>query len=44
MGYRSKVANYLLHTPFDRKAIVPPEVSEKMSEKRYAFNCFAKND
>lgn len=41
MGYRSKVANYLLHTPFDRKAIVPPEVSEKMSEKTFFEECFS---
>lgn len=40
MGYRSKVANYLLHTPFDRKAIVPQEISEKMSEKIFFEECF----
>ncbi len=41
MGYRSKVANYLLHTPFDKKAIVPLEISGKMSEKNFFEECFS---
>lgn len=41
MAYKSVLANYLLHTPFDGKSVVPNEISTKMSKEVFFTECFS---
>ncbi len=41
MGYLSEVANYLLYTPFDDKAIVPGEVSTRLTPEAFCERCYS---
>lgn len=42
MAYMSKLANALLYTPFDDKAIVPKDISESMNPKEFLMECYCK--
>ena len=40
MAYMSKLANALLYTPFDDKAIVPKDISESMNPREFLTECY----
>lgn len=44
MAYLSKIANQLLYTPFDNKAIVEERISSALTVDEFINNCYVKPD